>query len=336
MKSFQIHPYIISLIFLFGNTIVAYSENLISESIYQGGLYYGFDHVFSEASPLRFSLNDHNLPGKWSCRLKTTSENMADIPVDINGGYCNFNPTAVPFYMWAEKAFRTFNSLDNRDEFTLYVSFRSESGEYDERSVRLGLLPCRPSLNNIQFKYQYDWTYDQIYPNGTFSFEVEANNSKTFFLHYSKSFLPPSKNIFFAFTKEFQEENHAVISYDADWGEYVTVSAGNEFGFVNSDTIYTTDYIQDENVIKRINEILGSASNIPVIENAIPFSWDNEIIRFYTMPRHVCVYSIEGRIVHISSGKGEIDLSNMKDGIYILSYYEERTNRYINYKILKK
>lgn len=99
MKSFQIHPYIISLIFLFGNTIVAYSENLISESIYQGGLYYGFDHVFSEASPLRFSLNDHNLPGKWSCRLKTTSENMADIPVDINGGYCNFNPTAVPFYM---------------------------------------------------------------------------------------------------------------------------------------------------------------------------------------------------------------------------------------------
>ena len=46
MKSFQIHPYIISLIFLFGNTIVAYSENLISESIYQGGLYYGFDHVF--------------------------------------------------------------------------------------------------------------------------------------------------------------------------------------------------------------------------------------------------------------------------------------------------
>lgn len=96
------------------------------------------------------------------------------------------------------------------------------------------------------------------------------------------------------------------------------------------------DYIQDENVIKRINEILGSASNIPVIENAIPFSWDNEIIRFDTMPRHVCVYSIEGRIVHISSGKGEIDLSNMKDGIYILSYYEERTNRYINYKILKK
>ena len=83
MKSFQIHPYIISLIFLFGNTIVAYSENLISESIYQGGLYYGFDHVFSEASPLRFSLNDHNLPGKWSCRLKTTSENMTDIPVDL-------------------------------------------------------------------------------------------------------------------------------------------------------------------------------------------------------------------------------------------------------------
>ena len=56
----------------------------------------------------------------------------------------------------------------------------------------------------------------------------------------------------------------------------------------------------------------------------------------FTQCRDMCVYSLEGRIVHISSGKSEIDLSNMKDGIYILSYYEERINRYINHKILKK
>lgn len=336
MKSLHIPPYIISLIFLFSNSIAIYSENLISDSIYQSGISYDFNHVFSEASPLHFSLIDSEVTGKWSCALMANNENMIDISVDALGGYCNFDPRSVPFSIWQDEAFRTFNSLDNRDEFTLYVSFRSESGKYDERSIQLALLPSRPSINNIQFEYCYDWEYDQIYPNGTLSFEIEANNSNSFFLHHSESFLPPSDNVFFPFVKEFKVGNNATLSYGADWGEYISVSAGNDFGFVHSDTLYTTDYIRDENVINRINEILNSVSNIPAIDDVISFSWDNKIIRFETVPRHCSVYSLEGNKVNVACEKGEINLSNMKDGIYILSYYDDNTNRYNNHKILKK
>lgn len=336
MKSLHIPPYIISLIFLFSNSIAIYSENLISDSVYQSGISYDFNHVFSEATPLHFSLIDSEVSGKWSCALMANNENMIDISVDALGGYCNFDPRTVPFSIWQEEAFRTFNSLDNRDEFTLYISFHSESGESDIRSVRLALLPYRPTLNNIQFEYSYDWEYDQIYPDGTFSFDVEAKNSKSFFLHLSHSFLSPSENVFFSFVQEFKEEEHTTISYDADWGEYVSVSAQNDFGFVSSDTLYTTDYILDENIINRINEILNSAGNPSILDDTISFSWDNEIVRFDRMPQHLNVYSLDGRKINVACVNEEINLSNMKAGVYIISYYNNKINRYITHKILKK
>lgn len=328
--------YIICLIFLGYNSIEAYSENLISESVYQAGSYYDFKHIFSDASPLQFSLNDSNISGKWSCMLKSNSDETLDMPIDSHGEYCNFDPRSVPFQIWQENALRTFNSLDNRDEFTLYVSFSSENGESDTRSIRLALLPCRPSINNIQFEYMYDWEFDQIYPNGNFYFEVEADNAKSFFLHYSESFIPPSESVFFTFVKEFQEENCVNISYNADWGEYISVSAGNEFGFVNSDTLYTTDYILDENVINRINQILNLASHSVVLDDVISFSWDNGNLIFNTMPQHLSVYSIDGRQLNLVCGNEDINLYNMKDGIYIISYYDDRTKQYITHKILKK
>ena len=336
MKYIQITPYIIFLIFIVYNSIGAHSENLISESVYQAGSYYDFNHIFSDASPLQFSLNDSNISGEWSCILKSNSDKTLDMPIDSQGEYCNFDPRSVPFQIWQENAFRTFNSFDNRDEFTLYVSFSSENGYSDTRSVRLALLPCRPSINNIQFEYMYDWEFDQIYPNGNFYFQVEANNAKSFFLHYSESFIPPSENVFFTFVKEFEEENRVNISYNADWGEYISVSARNEFGFVNSDTLYTTDYILDENVIDRINELLNLANHSVVLDDEISFNWDNEILRFNKMPQQLSVYSLDGRKLNLVFGNEEINLSNMKNGIYIISYYDDKTKQYITHKILKK
>ncbi len=140
-------------------------------------------------------------------------------------------------------SFCTFSILPQDN----YVGLRDESMNKDNH---------KPVISDVKFNYIFDWQDDMIYPNGIFSFNVYSEGATLFEFNCTRSFLFSKQNLFFSWCKDYEVNNQAHISYDADWGEYIMVAAySKDFGWVHSDTICTTDYITDEAIINRINEL---------------------------------------------------------------------------------
>lgn len=114
----------------------------------------------------------------------------------------------------------------------------------------------KPIISNVKFIYDFNWQDDMIYPDGIFSFDVSCEGATLFLFDCTQSFLFSKENLFFSWCKYYEADNHVHISYDADWGEYIMISAySKDFRWVHSDTICTTDYITDEAILYRINEL---------------------------------------------------------------------------------
>ena len=334
----QLAVMITGILCILNNTIPVYSANLISDVVVQNNFQYGFDHSFGNEGPLKFSLINPQLSGKWACELKSKDGSYIGLPCDQNESTCLFDPMKVGFKVWQSKAFRKLNSDCTREDFILKVSYRSNNGEVDEREVVLSLLPDLPIINNVNYDvFDYDWEHNSIYPNGIFSFDVTSDGADSFWLYFTKSFLFSDDNLFFSFSERFIAEDEIKIEYDADWGEYICVDASNQFGYVRSDTIFTTDFIKDERILERIEELKRRADVRTVqADSSVFFTWNNSILKFEHEMTHIKVYANDGCIALACTSGKELDMSFLSSGIYIVTYFDGTTNKFNNLKILKR
>ncbi len=302
-----------------------YGDDYISPYIEQDGERYDFSHAFS-SSELKISLNDKTVDGQWRVSVLSRGNVYVAIPFTIpRKGECVINPQDASW----RSAMRKYDAELDRDLFEIEVRFYADDTFSECRTVRLALLPARPKMENVSFTYVYDWEWDDIYPNGKFSFNARSDGATLFFLLYTESFLPRSvQKPFFRFGETFEGNDNMLISYDADWGEWVKLEAANVFGTVASDdVICTTDYITDEKILSRIEyleEKAGiqtvdhlSSSNVVITADAIQF--DDAVLS-------ASIYDMNGRCMVSQRDVDYIDMANMAKGFYILVYEDKESN----------
>ncbi len=317
----------------------SYSQNseLISTEFTQNGEVKSFDHIVINHLPLKFSLIDETIQGEWRIEIKNNEGKSiyADLE-SVGRGYCVFNPSTTNIN-WNNIPRKYDRSL-NRDLYEIGVVFCSEYGFVDVKYLKLGLLPSRPQISDVIFNIDaYDWEYDMIYPYGNLSFTIKSDGAQNFYYHTSHSFLFPTNDFFVAFTYRVEGQDEANVSYDADWGEYICVSAGNEFGYVNGDTIFTTDYIKDEAILARIEELKNQAGiHVPNMDGVMqPPTWNNNTLFFNEEVKRVCVYNMMGVLITQGQGLSSMDLSQVSSGVYCVVYegYDRKQDKL---KIVKR
>lgn len=303
-----------------------FGQNLISTQIEQDGKKYGVNHVFTGNQPMIFH-SDTGVKGDWKIDILCKDGKYETLYSCNESQAFTFNIDGIK-WNW-DMAERIYDTTCNRDLFSMKLTFISDEGENESINLSASLLPERPKISNVEFRYTYNWEYDSIWPDGYFSFICTAKGATKFTMHFTKSFLFEPKNLFFCFTEFFEETDTCKIAYDADWGEFICVSAGNQFGWVSSDTILTTDYITDEDILKRIEELKEKAEIKTVNDDkGIETSWNNGILSFNKEVESVKVIDISGRMVKQKLHVRTIDLTNLPQGLYIISY--ESANNIMN------
>lgn len=316
----------VTLICCFSGTLKA--SDMISKIAHQGETEVNLERGITTNTPVVIFLNNSNLLGTWDLEILTTNEKFTPIDcIDEFPGYCIIKPKD---YNW-DDALRDYDSESHRDYFIFRLSFTDKSGNSDEICFKWGLLPSKPQLSDVVYTYEYNWDDDMIYPNGDFSLKVSSTDADKYWLHWTYSFLfgPP---YYFTSCCIFEAKDNEIIGYDADWGEFVNVTAQNQFGYVHSDTICTTDYITDPDILNRINEIAGVTGLEEDAEDPL-LSKENDILTFKE-PLDVNVYDISGKQVLYSTNAGTISLAYLNPGIYVITY--KLSNKSFPLKYYKK
>ncbi|MDE7421512.1 MAG: T9SS type A sorting domain-containing protein [Muribaculaceae bacterium] len=304
------------------------ASEMVSRIAIQDGYKLSINDGVTSPAPISFFLEDPTTKGEWEIEILNNKENFMKIDcLEAYPGYCIIEPKN---FNWNE-AFRDYDPESNRDFFIFRLSFNDKNGNLDEMYFKWGLLPSKPLLSDIVFTYEYNWEDDMIYPNGDFSFEVESKDADRYWLYFTYSFLfgPP---YWFTAIREFEAEDNKKIGYDADWGEFVKVAAINNFGYVHSDTICTTDYITDTLILDRI-QTLGNINNINTIQNKPSFKWDNEKISL-NRQMDINVFDLAGNLIRKENDTNTLYLSDIAKGIYLV-VCKDNKNTFTN-KIIKK
>lgn len=304
------------------------ASETISRLVEQNDTNISLNNPIMSDSPIKVFLNDNVTEGIWKLEIlnKNGHYENADC-LQSYSGHCLVIPCGQN---WSD-AYRYYDNEQNRDFFIFRLSFYCNDNKVDEVEFKWGLLPSRPVISDIHFEYEYDWEWDMIYPNGRFSFYVESIDADKYWVYGSPSFLtePPS---FFTWCFYAIANKNTKIEYDADWGEYITLEAFNTYGCVLSDTICTTDYIYDKEILDRIND-LSKVEEIDCNNGDVISTFENDEIHF-DQTVEASVYDITGKIVIENPNADILYLSNLHKGVYFLIYRKDSVIH--KYKFLKK
>ena len=298
---------------------MVFADTLISRDIEQNGVLFASDQITTSSEPLTIYLIDDQISGDWTLEVLKNNKEYETISLfSVYPDHCTFDPKTISWW----KAHKTYSKEHNQHFFTLKASFKANCEENDFIIIKLGLVPSKPIISNINFTYKYDWEFDDIYPNGVFAFDITSERAVTYMLNLSDSFrFEPPESYFVCWPYDAHATNH--IEYDADWGEYLIIEATNEFGTIYSDEICTTDYIYDEKVLNRINELkkMADENSIDIDHQEPSFILDNNSIIFNALPPDkIHIFDLTGRIHYSGGVSPQIDISGLHKGIYILDY----------------
>ncbi len=305
-----------------------YGGNLISRQIEQNGSFYDAETYFTSLSDLTIRLTDNNIYGDWNVAILNEKDEYVDIPFIITDyRQCVITPFDETIKKISRReAKKIYNESLNRDFFQLKVTYTASDKNKDEIYLKWGLVPSRPIISNVIFIANYcdwDWEYDMIYPYGDFSFDIYSENANYFNMYVSEGCLFELPDFFEHLVGHlYNVPESTKMGYDADWGEFVFVSAINSFGAVHSDTICTTSYITDEMILKRIEELKNEAGIGDVSVDIAPptYQWNNSTLTFNTQIDQIHIYDLSGQLCHKTDNCDTVDLSDLHNGFYIIVY----------------
>ncbi len=250
---------------------------LINRTATQGGRTYDLTHIFIGDEPIRFSLADPRVEGKWTAFILGHDKEFHGVNLSTETEY-DFYPQAfknnsISDFGWYD-AHKSYDPDLNRNFYTIRVAYTPSVvyhyGARDTVEFKLALGPTRPVISNVKYSDIVSSLSDNgsLYLNGMFSFDVESEDATSINLGYSNSHSFGDEDTFAWFWTDSFDATPPVtnVSYNADWGEFVTITAKNEYETIRAeDTLLTTDYITDEEILDYIKalEEQVSVDNLP-------------------------------------------------------------------------
>ncbi|WP_288317607.1 T9SS type A sorting domain-containing protein [Xylanibacter caecicola] len=192
--------------------------------------------------------------------------------------------------------------------------------------------PSKPIFKEIEFRYD-DFDFDNlifINPTIYFIFEVERVGQRID-LCCSDYWLPENINkekVFwsyaFSLNKYITKKDDKTYIAETDnetweWQQYMYIAVFNSYGMTCSDTLLTSDYIKDKNII---NAIRGVSAIKNINKSLAHITYSNKILSVdniqNTEIKNIIINNISGQRI-IESKTNKVDLSCLNKGIYIIT-----------------
>ena len=197
--------------------------------------------------------------------------------------------------------------------------------------------PSKPRVTDVSYTYERDYTQPWPYLEGDMYLTVEADGADRYYVSYStEPFLFSPPDWFGVIYGLYETVTHpAVLRIElVNWGEYFFVGAGNQYGWSRGDTLCTTDYISDTELLAEIEALrqadLGISATVspsdPVIclgRDRISFNVDMADMQSYD------IHSVSGERVCHGISTSEISTRGWRKGLYIVSVRTRQGKKYI-------
>lgn len=318
----QYLKYIMTGVLSMASSATAFSMDIICRQLVQSGNTMDISEPVMSQEPIKISLANPSMQGTWIVENLNYYGEYETVMTSTNtGDALRIDPENIDW----RRPYRDEISPRHR-AYVLRISFYTDDNSCDSVDIRWVLLPDKPEISIVSFIFEYNWEEDCIWPDGILGINVNSAKMESCCLWASEAFLfEPPKIFKCGFPYEVDSSDSTYLEYDAEWGEYIAIEAINKYGTIYGDKICTTDYIDDPDVLARIEEIrleqsVGSVSS----ETTSPsFKFHDNAIHFMTTPKNTLIYDMSGRIVYSGFGETRIDMSDVPSGLYILSYHTE-------------
>lgn len=296
----------------------------VNVKIEQSGVDVSALDTLDEDSPLEISCID--APAESVIEISVYCESgwktLASYPASI--GSVIFNPADYTkevgnVNLWADA--EQFMLNDERDvAFLVRIQCRNAGSEIYSKVFNWILLPAQPKAKVL--KYEYDYNFDFNYmENSEITIEVESQRANHILIIYDdrQSFDYPRM---FMFTDpQLNCGSHIVwTEYYFDWGAYFRFDCINKYGgIVGKDYLCTTDYIDDPQLLKRIEELRNDyIMSVDDCGTDNPFKIESDRITFHTTPSSVEIFDIAGLRVLSETQSHTVYTGNLPKGIYVV------------------
>lgn len=216
------------------------------------------------------------------------------------------------------------------DSSTYYQGRVVFEGEYQGESLKidkvfyLNLLPAVPTVKVLDITwadYDEEW---HIYDEGYMTIQVNNCRSDFIFVMHFDITLTAALTFFFEPDIDYEKGIGLLPFYDGD-GRFC-FSAGNSSGFVDGDTIYTSKVVTSISSVKM--------DNVPFYPNPVRnvLYVQEEMNNIFP----VSIYDCKGRLVkYVGEIVNHIDVSNLSEGVYFVSYNDMSANNKQTFKMIK-
>lgn len=339
---------------------LSYSKDIISRTYLAGGQVKQVSEAIEMANELTFELIDENYVGKWDVFY-----------LGYDGEYHSiFDAKDSP--KRPETECHTFNFMrfcnfryemdipsdaakiytDDKAPLSYFIkvtcelsSSNNDVNEFDSIFLRLGLPSKKPEKPEILgMKYEniiYDWELDCML-DSEFYVDLRCEDAAVCsIMSNCRSCFENSEDVFL----DIIETIHLDCNYNAhyrfegaDWGTIMEFYGYNELGVGEpSDRYFTTDYIDDPEVLARIEEMKNIKNGLQDIKQVkIPISESISINEGYIYctgeVSSLELFDLNGSLLETQYGAGLIRTDHLPHGVYIINYTESN-GRIIHRKV---
>lgn len=331
---------------------ICYSQTISDDVVLKNGDTVSINHIFTDGED--FTLHTDNgeavdwriyvryeWPRGQTGPFNNESKYIIDLQSDMASTTFDISPNEINW----EYSYKLYQSeAFNYATYTeIVVEIYKDGVPTDVRTIYFNVLPARPKITNVTLSYTWDWEWMDMFTSGIL--DLNLITSGTEYIRFQTL----SKHWFcweYPTGYDFYRDEPLSVQYDdngningivteyADWGSFYRVKAGNKYGAAYSDTILTTDYITDPEILKAIESMRPTTETTPLSTQSITIV-DNKITMhpFPHMPVEVSIYNLTGSIMSNHS-QLPLDISNLKRGYYIIII--KTNNQIIKSKLYKR
>lgn len=336
----------ISLVIIaFSMLIHIVSQNISPFITLQDGRKVNNEYAILDGDICTFCTNQVNKQYNWAFAFyeKQTGALMQVLRTNEQMCFFTINPSLIDWYN--AKCYEM-----KRDSSVYYkgmVFLLDGQKKVDSLNVRFNLLPSIPKIKDASFTYtEYDWEHDDFFPNAVFKMYFQSERCDKVLLYTGEPFYfePPISYYFRFITIVNPYSSNGMLSIstnDADWGQCYKIIPGNKYGWgISNDTLFTTNYIYDSNILARLEELKKELSSVSCVTKESEFRIINknnhiEIEGDKSSIQSLLLYNVAGKLIMNQREGDKMDISNLPSGVYVV-FCRTKDNQILTEKIVKQ
>ena len=201
-------------------------------------------------------------------------------------------------------------------------------GVNDTVHLCFNIAPQKPCFKAVTFKYE---AFDEDlfeFVSPLYYCQISSKGAKGMRARCTEYF-PSRPNPYFFFLDygpeiEVINDTTFLVSGDWTWDQKIFFYATNEFGYSqDSDTLYTSNYIEDPYINGVIEDYLTNVSDVSIQETDIRIQNNNIVVDESHKVKRIVLYNLDGKIIKSTYGVNFLDVSSLTRGMYIVRVMTE-------------